>query len=761
LASEAYTSRMNSPKPHPAALSLHGKRPSSGAQPAVESPLAKESFNLHDVAHNEHALESEVEDEVIHIEHPAHRHDKMHDLANEDLGPERGNKTERGGWVVDDDDGIPILASDEVAKQHPESVYWQPAVSPTQERKGHDFYDAYASDSSAHGISRRRSGEKLRSGSGGELSRFKSREALQPSGAGTPLEEIEEYEPLFPEDDDKPVTAADKLKRPDLARHHFPSQDIWEDVPESLNFQAEVSGPQEPEDLTSSVTFETPEMEQARKEGVKPEDRADFLSEEAKRMAKSAYKPGVSDDMTRPGIQRRFPSRDIWEDSPDSLQLETTVDTPQMEDEDVSSTADVKSPQIPQRPTRTSKLSEVSTHESEEVSKPQVPARPDHAPVVPERPKPQVPARPARGETTQPQEGASLERVVSPPAVKPKPAVPTRPAGNKFAALKAGFLENLNAKLGSGPAPPPKHEEPAEAPVEEKAPLADARKGRARGPARRKPAAESAVAAPPSAVSSLSVGSTFTVFQIDDDGKLSVETQRISSTVHKDTKETHKVAAANTEGIALSNTSSADNEKVTLSGLPAQAIGHIGDTPDPKISQKTMDRADAIQPEFAAALADSKRHGEEPASGETDIIPAMNKLTSEIPLPGQSAISGTRGPEGLVGNAAQEPESKNLVEEKHEGTSDGGIMSKIGQSVNNAVSYVSESVAETVQQQHVKPAQMTSSSVQTGQQDITINSPTGEQEKMTVHLGGRAPEEGNVIVKGNGEEVLSGGGSKV
>jgi hypothetical protein len=775
MASEAYTSRMNSPKP----LSSLSKRPSSGAPPAVESPLRQESFTQKQLSQNDNALESEAEDETIHIDPPAHRHSKIHgggyDPPTVDLGPEGGNTAERGGWVVEDGDGIPILASDEVAKNNPEAVYWQPAVSPQKERKGNDYYDAYASDSSATGPTRRRSGEKLRTSSGGELSRFKSREA-HPSGAGTPLEEIEEYEPLFPDDDDKPqkpLTVADKVKRPDLARHHFPSQDIWEDVPESLQYQTEVSGPQEPEDLTSSATFEHPDKEQARKEGNNPEDRADFLSAEAKRMAKTGYKPGVADDMTRPAYKNRFPSRDVWEDSPDSLQLETTVDTPQMEEEeDVSSPADIKSPVIPQRPARSSKLSEVSTPEPEESAKPQIPARPagNQAPVIPERPKPQVPARPAKTESAQTQDGASTERGVSPPAVKAKPAVPARPAGNKFAALKAGFLENLNARLGSGPQAPPKHEEPAEAPAEEKAPLADARKGRARGPARRKPAAESAAAAPAAAsgASSFSIGTTFTIFQINDRGDLSVPTDRLSPSLAEGAQE---MAAANTEGAAPASSSSAsaaDNEKTMLSGLPAQAIGHIGDTPDPKLSQATMERASAIQPDFQAALADSVKHGEQPADGQTDIIPHMNERTSEVPIPGQTATQDTRSPKGLEGDV--EKSAHTTTATKSEGTStadqpDESIVSKLSQSVNNAVNYVSETVSDTVQgttttssnkeesvQQHSKP-QMTDTSVQTGQQDITIRSPTGQEESLTLHLGGRAPKEGNVVVK-DGQEIV-------
>jgi hypothetical protein len=48
---------------------------------------------------------------------------------------------------------------------------------------------------------------------------------------------------------------------------------------------------------------------------------------------------------------------------------------------------------------------------------------------------------------------------------------------------------------------------------------------------------------------------------------------------------------------------------------------------------------------------------------------------------------------------------------------------------------------------------MTDTSVQTGQQDITIRSPTGQEESLTVHLGGRAPKEGNVVVK-DGQEIV-------
>ena len=227
-----------------------------------------------------------------------------------------------------------------------------------------------------------------------------------------------------------------------------------------------------------------------------------------------------------------------------------------------------------------------------------------------------------------------------------------------------------------------------------------------------------------------------------------------------------KVAAANTESAAPASSPSApaaDNERALLSGLPAQAIGHIGDTPDPKLSHATMERATAIQPDFEAALADSVKHGEQPADGETDVVPAMAERSSEVPIPGQTATQDTREPTGLKRDVGNSEHATTAT--KSEGTStaeqpDDSIVSKIGQSVNNAVNYVSETVSDTVQgtttsepQESQHKPQMTDTSVQTGQQDITIRSPTGTEENLTLHLGGRAPQEGNVVVK-DGQEIV-------
>ena len=158
-------------------------------------------------------------------------------------------------------------------------------------------------------------------------------------------------------------------------------------------------------------------------------------------------------------------------------------------------------------------------------SKPSVPPRPvkktsgDDKPVVPERPKPQVPARPAKPSSeAKDAEGA---------APRQKPAVPARPVGGKIAALQAGFMSDLNKRLQLGPQAPKKEEPKSEDDEEktEKAPLADARKGRARGPQRRAPT-KTAAAGPPSASEGkpvLSFSMTRTLWCIDEEGTMQVE----------------------------------------------------------------------------------------------------------------------------------------------------------------------------------------------------------------------------------------------
>lgn len=612
MASEEYISRLNTPQTATYANKAH----SNHSQPHVESPLRKTSFPI-DVegkkkfdksksthtstraGSSDNALESETEDEGVHIDAPAVPKDKItgngYDPPTQDLGPHGGNTDSQGGWVEETGYGVPILASDEVAKE-PGMEYLQPAVSPAQSRRGSQYYAGVDSEAPPSYQSGFRNSSRSESASNSRpTSRPGSIHGTLPNVARliahddredihTPLEDVDEYEPLFPDEEGKegrPIPASERFKRREMKR--FPSQDIWEDTPNSLQLQATVSTPELAESQAaeapkpSSSTFETPEAEKARKGEVSEQEKAKLIPRE-ERLAKSSFKTHLREEMHRPGMKQRFPSRDIWEDSPDSARLETTIGGSQ--DDDLRSPPDEglragavvytsgrpdegiitgeqsregamlkpsvpprspKSkgftdssdtgqsiPSVPARPPRRiykvppvdaevpplpSKLSAMTTPvEASQAS----PTEPQKGPVLPDRPKPEIPPRPGNPiardstESIPRSKGGSIISTSSgavedepsmvkspPPAPKPKPAVPSRPAGSKIAALKAGFMSDLDKRLQLGPQGPPKpQEKPAEdaGNVEEKAPLADARKGRARGPTRRKPAAPSAAA---------------------------------------------------------------------------------------------------------------------------------------------------------------------------------------------------------------------------------------------------------------------------
>jgi len=386
----------------------------------------------------------------------------------------------------------PILADDELAKEGPQPDS-QPAVEPPPERRGSAF----------------------------EMDRPHSRPTSRPASIyrvestnsqSTPLEDVQEYEPLFPEEEssEKKKIAAIAKKE---SKHRFPSADVWEDAPNSVLYTAEVSTPELPEEKAKEELLEKPldvrEGETAAQAFARrQEELAEQESQNTESFLRRSQRPTSWVPLTaavpkesRPYLAPRFPSRDVWEDTPDSLKLETTVSTPQLEQE--SSPAETTHPEIP----------------AKAAQKPAIPGRPKPKasspqettkPAVPERPKPHVPARPAR---TSPSEEA--------PAPKPKPAVPARPLGSKIAALQAGFMSDLNKRLQLGPQAPKKEEPVAQDLTEEKekAPLADARKGRARGPQRRAPAATSPspAAAPQPQKPTLTFSTTVTVFTIDPD----------------------------------------------------------------------------------------------------------------------------------------------------------------------------------------------------------------------------------------------------
>jgi len=590
-ASEEYASRMSSPRPQSSTYHVAHSNASFSSQTHVDSPLRAEDSASTEKEEfegtlarglqtpSEAALESEVEDEdTIHVDAPGRRISKIyggagHMESTEDLGPH----SEDDGFRDEHGYGAPILASDEVAKE-PFGWELQPAVSPLQERRSGNYEEG---------------GHHHRSGSASSLNG--SRPSSRPGSIhgtipgfqisnSTPLEDLAEYEPLFPEDEKsataakKPLTTADKLKRPELKNRKFPSQDVWEDTPNSLQYTATVSSPQLPEDevdearkVSQARENETPAEAFARRQEELAEseshDSESFLNREKKPWA---YKAQLTTE-TRPGMKQRFPSRDIWEDTPDSLQLETTVGGPQSDKETLSSP--------PERPT----TGAVAVHQEKAANgipissdegrattgivtsmKPHIPTRPTRAkptevspvektqPAIPERPKsklsesssssppvikskPTVPARPTKPLTKASSENVPLTTVLindssksassdagAAIAAKPKPAVPARPVGSKIAALQGGFMSDLNKRLQLGPQAPKKEEVVEEPEAEkEKAPLVDARKGRARGPARRAPAKSPAPAAAPlEPVNTCGLCSPATVWQIDPEEDL-------------------------------------------------------------------------------------------------------------------------------------------------------------------------------------------------------------------------------------------------
>lgn len=471
-ASDEYTSRMSSPQP-----------PAAAKAESVQSPVQGSSSGP----------EGEKGNNIIHVDEND-QHKGFVKYGNEDAAESLG---------AHNDDAWPILAADEVAKD-PTPYELQPAVPPN-----------------------RRDGDEARSRPSSRPPSIYS--PPPPDVRSTPLEDVEEYEPLFPEDEkgeQKPKTTAEKLKG-----QRFPSRDIWEDAPNSVHSTAEVSTPEPADTRPKSRTAftdlpprdtETPAQAFARKQEELAEKEAitadSFLNRQQRPESRVEHQPHLAKEIpSRPNINARFPSRDIWEDTPDSLQFTTTVSQPQSVDDSTGEEA----------------TEPIATATS--ANRPIVPARPpkkqgsgddgSSKPAVPNRPKPQIPVRPAKTAT---------ESKESEGGIRPKPAVPARPVGGKIAALQAGFMSDLNNRLRLGPQAPKKDVPSAEEAPEEKeqAPLADARKGRARGPQRRAPTkthspstgADKSV--PPRVSNShpvLSFSMTRTLWSIDEEGTVMVD----------------------------------------------------------------------------------------------------------------------------------------------------------------------------------------------------------------------------------------------
>ncbi|KAK0742459.1 altered inheritance of mitochondria protein 21 [Apiosordaria backusii] len=461
------------------------------ASPGPASPKKPSSVISDSDKDKEGRRPSSISD-VIHVEEPNHRRSVM---FSENESPA----------IEEDAYEAPILAEDEVAKD-PSPYVHQPAVElPQEEQPASRPPSRPASIYKEHSFEHR----------------------------STPLEDVEEYEPLFDDDDKVAKKQPVKEEKPkSVKKQRFPSADIWEDAPSSVYYTAEVSTPDlfegedKPEHAASIVPpardGETPaqafarHQEELAEKEVRERGADGFIPGRSAKPVWAKHQPHLLSETkpsSRPSMNNRFPSRDVWEDTPESLQLETTVSTPQQDDavpspvETSSPTTAVKKPEIPSRP------------------KPKV-SGDDNKPAIPERPKPAIPARPVKAGPTS--GGLEPAEAAAPP--RQKPAVPARPVGGKIAALQAGFMNDLNRRLQLGPqAPPVKKEEPAEEEEKEeekkeKAPLVDARKGRARGPQRRAPSAkQEPPKEEPKPTVTFNVSSAFTFFEINpEEGDLSV-----------------------------------------------------------------------------------------------------------------------------------------------------------------------------------------------------------------------------------------------
>ena len=817
MASEEYASRLNPPRPHSAGH--HHKSHSNQSHPTVESPLRKTSFPVDARAKedfeqsrdyhtaqrraSDNVLESETEDDdVIHVDPPALHLSKYdgngYDPPTEDLGPHGGNTESEGGWIEERGYGVPILASDEVAKE-PGLEFMQPAVPPVQERKGSTYYAGVDSDAPPFYQSGHRNGSRSGSAPGSRsssrpasmygtvpnLPRFTSHDDRE--DMHTPLEDVEEYEPLFPDEKDeegRPLTAADRFMRRPGMKRRFPSQDIWEDTPNSLQLEATVSTPEPTVEQSSpvakapSTVFEPPQAEAARKGEVDEEEKAKLIPKE-ERWAKSHFKPHIRDDMNRPGLKQRFPSRDIWEDTPDSAQLETTVGGPQGDDpmspvddgtkagavvhtsgrpDDgkimgeqqregaTSGAAAIEKPSIPPRPAKSKGADEA--HETVTPAPPSVPARPPRrphqvppaeipqppgktsaetsptspvdarkAPVLPDRPKPQVPPRPSKPVTQDLDENVPLSKTTSkssvgsassdssvtkgttsPPVTKPKPILPARPVGGKIKALKAGFLNDLDKRLQLGPQGLKPQEKPLE--EEEKEETDKAPLSDARKGRARGPARRK-----PAASS-------------DALGREDIASSTASAPSKIEIAAPWTVWQISEDGDVdvMHAARSTPNELLKMEGKAAEVSTPTLET---KTTGESVYAPDEINPRL-----------------EKEAHPAFDAVKDE------DHTAGTERPQGDSATSIEVP----------------GPFPKDD---TDTMSAATKDDLTPVNPWAAGPS-TAHAAAQTGEKIITTTSAKGTPEKITAFIGGRAPEEGDVVFRGtDGEEEHTDAGVQV
>lgn len=760
------------------------------------------------------AMESETEDDDVDGAPPTSRSSRYtgnaYNKSRDDFASQGGIHDDQAGYKEDSGDGVPILASDEVART-PGAEFMQPAVTPTASRRGSAYYSGVENDQYAMFRANSRSGSasnsqpSSRPGSvhGVSIPRHVPHEEDR-DNMHTPLEDVDEYEPLFPDEDGKkkPVTATQRLKmREHLKR--FPSQDIWEDTPNSLQLQATVDTP-EPESTQAETAakspvavFETPQQEAARKGEVSEAEKAKLLSKE-ERMARSNFKPHLRDEMHRPGMRQRFPSKDIWEDSPDSAELTTTVGGDASADAKsppdagleagaiVATTGSPKDgiiagqqardgasagapameskPTIPPRPMKSKASADFN-------QQPAVPARPPKrlhqvppsdakvpvapsklnqstspteqtdlfsptdtrkGPSLPDRAKPQVPSRPVKASTQDQPDSTPLSKVTStssvgsegsekgavapPSGPKPKPAVPARPAGGKIAALQGGFLADLNSRLKGG-APAPKPQEKVVQAEEERAPLADARKGRAKGPARRKPvaAAEALASEGKPMLPNWGISPPVTVWQTDANGQIRVL-------------------------IAEPTASTMKSSTITTDAAKADSGAEV--KPKPEQQQPSIEEPShpALQPEpIKSPLSPST-----PLSTAADLAsPHSEKSHNPLSIAPNTPDLAPTATSGIQHEDAAKDFQSPLA-------ANDPISARPGAAATDEASIDSPFPISNKAEPATSPSTAEQSS-QTGEKDITFQPGTGGEEKMTAIIGGKADaEEGegaNTIVR--------------
>jgi len=194
--------------------------------------------------------------------------------------------------------------------------------------------------------------------------------------------------------------------------------------------------------------------------------------------------------------------------------------------------------------------------------------------------------------------------------------------------------------LKVGPQPPAKPQEPAEEQQEEeKAPLVDARKGRARGPARRKPASSSGVSAvSPSSAPTLEINEPRTVWSTSRDRKNIIVgfPGKTSTDADVEAAEESSTGAGASVGVEaeLSSTSEADSanepEAVPSVGTIDHASEDIAQVSLPEVQPAAApetSEADGADEDDEADYATSELVHQSVQTGEKTIV--MSSLEGE------------------------------------------------------------------------------------------------------------------------------------